>query len=189
MSGVFWALIWVVIAIVGVFVTALVTPVRLGLILRTSPDPRVKVSARLFGGLTPTIPIHDSARARPRAKEPPAKRERPWAASRQRRGRVTRAIKAAPSLLVRLVRKFHVERLEIDANVGLDDPADTGLLFGVINALAYARPRSPRVSIAIRPDFTGLRASGKAEAELSFIPAAFVPPGLRFAWSVFRPGS
>lgn len=189
MSGVLWGLLWASVLIVGAIVMLVVTPIRLGFTLRTAPDRRVRVTARLFGGLTPAIPIHDSAHAKRQPGTPPAAEKQRQAAPRRRRNRMMRMVRAAPSLLGRLFRKIRIEKLNIEADIGLEDPADTGQLFGLINALVYSRPDIPRVSIAIRPDFTGRRASGDVDAELSFIPAALAPPGLRFAWTVFGPRS
>ncbi len=90
-------------------------------------------------------------------------------------------IAAAPQLLTGLLRPIRLVRLKVDADIGLVDPADTGLLFGLLAAVSYSRPHTSAVSIAIRPNFTGPRASGELDAALSFIPIAFVPPGVRYA--------
>ena len=94
---------------------------------------------------------------------------------------------ATPKLLVDLLRPIEVSRLEIEADVGLGDPADTGQLFGLLAPIIYTQPMATVGLINVRPDFTASRASGTLLAELSFIPAAFIPPGVRFAWHVFGP--
>jgi hypothetical protein len=101
-------------------------------------------------------------------------------------GRSSRALVAAPRLLVSLLRPFRLQRLAIDADVGLSDPADTGQLIGMLAPLIYAVPRSNVVDIAIRPDFSGARVEGDLEADFSFVPAALVPPLAAFAWRVLR---
>jgi hypothetical protein len=98
-----------------------------------------------------------------------------------------RAMGAAPQLLAGLLRPVHFERLAIDADIGLADPADTGQLYGMLAAAEHALPRPARVSIIVRPDFSGSRISGEADAALSFIPLLLIPPGVRFAWRVFGP--
>lgn len=84
-----------------------------------------------------------------------------------------------------MLKPIHVERLAVDGVLGLDDPADTGQLFGVVTAARYALPARGPVSIALQPDFAGPSASGTIEACLRFIPIALVPPVTRFAWRVF----
>ena len=94
---------------------------------------------------------------------------------------------AAPQLLRGLLKPVHLERLTVDADIGLADPADTGHLYGILAAANRAWSRPPRVSIAVRPDFSGARVSGELNAALSFIPLLLIPPGVRFAWLVFGP--
>ncbi len=185
MSGTFWCLVSALGVVLVLAIVALMTPVKLGFIVRTSPRWRLKVAARLFGGLTPPISIHDSARRRRRRERPTAKRKRPSIAPRRALARIPRVIAAAPGLPAGLLRPIQLERLTVDADIGLADPADTGQLFGLLAAVTHSRPPTAAVSIAVRPDFTGPRASGELDAELSFIPVAFIPPGVRFAWRVF----
>ena len=188
LSGVLWLLSSVFAVLLILAVAALMTPVKLGFTLRTSPTWRLKIAARLLGGLAPPIPIHDSARRRPKKKTPTAKRT--WAiAPRRASARIARVIAAAPRLLAGLLRPFHLERLTIDADIGLADPADTGQLFGLLAAVNHSRPPNSAVSIAVRPDFTGPGASGELDAVLSFVPVAFIPPGIRFAWRLFGSAS
>ncbi len=185
MSGVLWSLLSALAVLLLLAIAALMTPVKFGFTVRTSPRWRLKIAARLLGGLTPPIPIHDSARRRRKKKKPTAKKSRLAIASRQALARMPRVIVGAPRLLAGLLRPIHLECLTVDADIGLADPADTGQLFGLLAAVSYSPPRTSAVSIAVRPDFTGPGASGELDAELSFIPVAFIPPGVRFAWRVF----
>jgi hypothetical protein len=184
LSGVLWFLLSVLAVLLAIAAAALMTPVKLGFTVRTSPSWRLKIAARLLGGLTPPILIHDSAWRRSKEKTPTAKKKKKAAVSRQALARIRRAIAAAPRLLAGLLRPFRLERLTVDADIGLADPADTGQLFGLLAAVNYSRPPASAVSIAVRPDFNGPRASGELDAVLSFVPAAFIPPGVRLAWRV-----
>lgn len=184
--GALWLLLSALAVLLAVAIAALVTPVRLAFTLRTSPGRQLKIAARLFGGLTPPIPIHDSARRRPKKKTRAAKlKKKPAIMSRQALTKISRVTAAAPRLVADLLRIIHLERLAVDADIGLADPADTGQLFGLLAAVTHSRPPASAVSIAVRPDFTGPRASGELDAVLSFTPAAFILPGLRFGWRVF----
>lgn len=188
--GVLWFLGWVLAFVLALVVAVLATPVKFGFTFSTSPGWRLLITMRLFGGFAPVIPLHDSSRRRPKAKKKPvARRRRLPARFRLSAARIRRGILAAPDLLAGLLRPIRLERLALDADIGLADPADTGQLFGFIAAVNHSRPAASAVSIEVRPDFTGPRASGELDAVLSFIPVAFVPPGLRFAWRVFGASS
>ncbi len=188
MSAALWILLAVLAIPLAFLVTALVTPVQIGCIARSAPTGRLMIVARLFGGLTPPIQIHDSIRQKARKKPPPPRREKKTSRSRQGMTSVRRAI-AEPHLLADLLKPIHIERLAIDADIGFDDPADTGQLYGLLSPLIHSRLPSSAVSIAVRPDFSGSRISGEAIAEVSFIPVAFLPPAVRFGWRVFGPRS
>lgn len=191
MSAAVWILLAALAIPVLLLIAALVTPVKLGCVARSAPGSRLTVVARLFGGLTPPIPIHDSTRRYVRKTPPPTKqkkKEKKASHSRQDGARVRRVI-AAPQLLVDLLRPIHIERLAIDADIGLSDPAGTGQLYGLLTPLIYSGSPASAVSIAVRPDFSGPRLTGEIVAELSFIPVAFLPPAIRLAWRAFGPYS
>lgn len=187
MSGALWFLASASLVLLVLASTVLVTPVKLAVTIRTSPRWRLKVVARLLGGLLPAISIHDNAHRR-RQRRPPKTRKKLRIGSRQTSARLIRVISVTSQLLAGLLRPIHLRRLTVDADIGLADPADTGQLFGLLAAVIHSRPPTPAVSIAVRPDFAGLRGSGALDAELSFIPVAFVPPGIQFAWRVFGSG-
>lgn len=188
LSGALWCLLSVLAALVVFAGVVIMSPVKLGFTVRTSPIWRLKIAARLLGGLTPPILIHDSARRRPK-KKPASKNKKSVTVSREASTRISRAIAGAPRLLTGLLRPIRLERLSIDADIGLGDPADTGQLFGILTGLSYSLPPSSPVSITMRPDFTSKHASGELTAALSFTPLAFIPPGIRFAWHVFGSSS
>ncbi len=186
MSGVLWGLLLTLVVILLLVGVALATPVKLAVAMTTSPQKRLKIVARLFGGMTPAIAIHDSAYQQQQKKAPKARKKK-VTRSRRMLGRFPRVVAAMPQLLTGLLRPIHLERLAIDADIGVADPADTGQLYGMLAAANHAWPQPNRVSIIVRPDFTGSRASGELDAVLSFIPLCLIPPGVRFAWHVFGP--
>jgi hypothetical protein len=188
MSVLLWGVL-VVVAVLAVLILALlVTPLCLDVTMCTSPKWRLKVAVRLFGGLTPPIPIHDSDRQRAKQKEPSHARirqKKEAGRSRPTFARVRRVVSAAPHLLIDLLRPIHIQYLKVDLDVGLMDPADTGQLFGLLVPVIYSRRQTDAVSIAVRPDFTSARLSGEITGMLTFIPVAFIPPAIRFAWCAF----
>lgn len=179
--------LWLFAFLVVLALAAVVTPVKLRLRFRSSPQWRLRIDARLFGGATPAIPFHDSARRRSKKRKKAGTRRTLRNNTGNKKTSSFRMFEAAPKLLGELLRSIEVSRLEIDADVGLGDPADTGQLFGLLVPIIYTQPMATVGLINVRPDFTASRASGTLLAELSFIPAAFIPPGVRFAWHVFGP--
>jgi hypothetical protein len=193
MSALSWGLLFALAALAVLALAVLATPVKLEFTMRSSPRRRVKIAARLLGGLTPPIVIHDSDRQGRKAKHrqavvKPGRRER-GKMSRQALARVRRAIIAAPHLLADLLRPIHIEQLTADADIGLADPADTGQVFGLLAPVIYSRLASDVLSIAVRPDFMTPGFSGEVFAKLSVTPVAFIAPATRFAWHIFGPRS
>lgn len=197
MEVVLWTIAVAVMVPIGLVFAALALPVHLRLQAETGEAGRVRAHLRLFGGLTPWIRLVDTGRETARNQPaPPAKtaqapdeparkkrrRRRGWL--RPDRAMLRRALAALPDLIAGEVRRIHLDRLEIDADLGLDDPADTGRLFGVIMPLVYL-PRPGWARLDLRPDFAGARFDGRALAALHLTPAALLGPVIRFAWAVF----
>ncbi|MGI9426043.1 MAG: DUF2953 domain-containing protein [Hyphomicrobiaceae bacterium] len=179
------ALLVISCSVVVVIVTAVVTPVQVKLLMQSAPHRRLTLAARLFGGITPSIPIHDSTRERARRR--PLKESQ--LTSRRERGKTTlrnrRMLFAAPQLVDGLLRSIKLTSIEVDGDIGLGDPADTGQFLGLLVPIKYALPPSSVVSVDVRPDFTARRLSGRFVAEFAFVPVALVLPCARFAWRVF----
>lgn len=180
-------------AVLATLVLAMfLTPVKLDFIMKSSPRWRLKIGARLFGGLSPPIIIHDSdhrGSKKDKRLKSPRERKQKVKMSRQALVRIPGAIAAAPHLLADLLRPIHIEQLKVDADIGLGDPADTGRVFGLFAPMIYSWPPADTVSIAVRPNFSASRISGEIIAKLSFIPVAFVLPAARFAWHIYGPYS
>ena len=192
-TGLLYGVLWAVAMLAMLLLVLLVTPIKLDLSMRTSPKWRLKIAARLLGGLTPPIPIHDSDRQRAKKKKPPdpkrKRRKKETGLSRPAFAKGRRMISAAPDLLIDLLRPIHIQYLKVDMDIGLMNPADTGQLFGLLVPVIYSRRQNDTVSITVRPDFTAARLSGEITAMLNFIPVAFIPPAIRFAWRAFGPRS
>ncbi len=136
----------------------------------------------------------------------------------RRRGRLRRAMALAGRKLVRrrrdlfsvlrsegfmrravyrvrdLVRSLRHRRLRLQCVVGLDDPADTGRVMGILAPLRLfagrkmAFGRDSKVAFELIPDFTGPRCTGYWCASVRFVPLKLVGIFLAFLFSppVFR---
>jgi len=181
-AAAFWALLAIIALLVTAVIAFAVTPVRLRCILRSEPKGQAVVVARLLAGLMPPIRVFDSSRRA--AKRQRRVKKRPGT---PRFRHVSHVVQQVPELLTDLLQRIRVRRLVVDADIGLGDPADTGQVFGLLQAARYAVPAAPGVSVNIRPDFEERRLSGWLAAEMSFIPVTFLPPVLRFVWRAFGP--
>jgi hypothetical protein len=193
MSAALWILLAVLAIPLVLLIAVLVTPVQIGCIAHSATGGRLMIGVRLFGGLTPSIRLYDSARRNVRKKPPKAKQKKEKKKEKKKKKtkrahqgltHVRRTI-AEPQLLMDLLKPIHIERLAIDADIGFADPADTGQLYGLLIPMIHSGLLASPVSIAVRPDFSGARLSGEIVAKLSFIPIAFLPPAVRFAWCVW----
>ncbi len=123
------------------------------------------------------------------------KRKVPW--------RRVRAALRSPGFLGRGLRfaadaatVLRVRSLRGTARIGLDDPADTGLLWAVLGPLHAGIATVPVADIHIEPVFAGTTFAARGTGEVRVIPGrllfaaiAFVtsPVTLRAAWAAARP--
>lgn len=133
---------------------------------------------------------HRLRRASRMGKQVVRRRRRIFAALRTP-GFIRRIIKLTRDLL----RALKPRRLRVEFIIGLDDPADTGRLWGLLAPLRLlfgtrSIGKSSGVSVEITPDFIGPRFTGYSCASVQFVPLqliglfvgfAFSPPLLRAA--------
>ncbi|MCC0076608.1 MAG: DUF2953 domain-containing protein [Rhodobacter sp.] len=194
------ALLWLIVGLAAVAIAALAAllllPVQLW--VQAASDPaHLLVRLRLFGGALPWIRVIDSDRpgrggsVEPRAAEAEQllEEEAPAPAARLSRRRMWRMLRAVPALLQGLAGPVRLERLWLEARLGLDDPAETGQLFGALTPLVYGLGGAwpGRVSLQLAPEFSGPVLEGRGEVILSVVPVRWFGPGLRFAWAGFGP--
>jgi hypothetical protein len=187
---------WVAGLLLLALATVLLVPVRLIACVQTSPRLAYTLEARWFGARAPRITLVDSRRPShhaanrwrsKRAAHPArARRVRP---TRRRlgRGSGSRMLAALPSLLGEVMGSIRWESFRLDAEFGLDDPADTGQLYGCLTPLQVGMPWPPGVCIALRPNFERACLEGELQATLRLRAAALLPPAVRFAWRAFGP--
>lgn len=91
------------------------------------------------------------------------------------------------SRLVRLVRRLasriHVRRLRLYLRLGLDDPADTGRLWGMVGTWAWAVPVPASADLVIEPEFTGEAFQIDGEGAVRIVPFEILATLIAFALS------
>ncbi|MFC2017985.1 DUF2953 domain-containing protein [Chloroflexota bacterium] len=81
-------------------------------------------------------------------------------------------------------RLLNIRELKLYLRVGLDDPADTGMLFAVAGSATLFLRRYPSLDIQIEPDFERENLRGHLQGELRLIPIKFIRPVVRLVFSI-----
>ena len=151
------------------------------------PNFRVKLSW-LFGLVSKEL--------RKGKKEPEEKRKvvkgKPKRRKRGIRARTVLRILRTKGLLRRLgrllrdiVSRLTIRQFRIDFRIGLDDPADTGLLFAIIGPATFFLGCSWRHQINVEPSFEDEAVfEGYLYGTVRLRPIQLVPPCMRFVFSL-----
>ncbi len=182
---------WLAIAIACLVAAVLLLLwVPLDLVIRVDVHGRPKVVLRVgwFFGLVSREIKPEGRRPRPKEEKPRARRS--LAQGRRGLGTLydilrTRGILRQVARLVKdVLRQIKFRRLEVDMRLGLDDPADTGFLFGLLGpATVFVGPGASR-QIRLQPVFGDAAVcEGHIDGSLRLQPIRLVPPILRFMFS------
>jgi Protein of unknown function (DUF2953) len=179
---------WLVLAVLAVALAAvLFVPVTIELSIVTQPESSAaRVSARIgwlvFSLRTPRAGGDDERPPAARPATPGRKTRRP---GRGHAGAM--AVLRSPGVLRRcarlgaeLLRRLWPDRIRIEARVGLDDPADTGMLVGWGYALHAFAPTRQGSSFRLEPDFSGAVFMGRADLRWSRSMASLLWPVVTF---------
>jgi len=91
------------------------------------------------------------------------------------------AMLRSPGFLSRLIRLLHhirgcihIRQLRLQVRLGLDDPANTGQLWGIVGPLALAVPVPAGADVAIQPEFTGATFQIDGEGAIRIVPIEII---------------
>ena len=90
----------------------------------------------------------------------------------------------------RILSTVKMRHISLQLRVGLDDPGDTGLLWGAVAPVAaYAGSLYPG-ALELEPDFSSAQFTGRGAVSVRIVPLRWLPPILLFALnpSVLRAG-
>lgn len=167
------ALVWIVAALVAVLLAVLLLPWHVRVRGTTAPLD-LRVHLRLLGGYAPGIPIPLKAasdRGTPRKDK-----------TRKRRRKKRRRPRGLRDLVLGLLAAFRLRRLRLTGRIGLSDPADTGIVWGLLTPFVYTL-RGPGRRIDIAPDFSGPCLDLRGAGDLVIRPTRLLRAGLAFAWA------
>ncbi len=96
-------------------------------------------------------------------------------------------IEGVPSKLLRLVRQifscFKIRQLDADLRIGLDDPADTGMLYALLWPAFTSFNSSSPMRVNVEPSFTELALEVDLRGRIRLFPIKLVGTLLRFVLS------
>jgi hypothetical protein len=173
--------------IVALLVALLALPMELA--FRASlggPGAPFERSGRLrwaFGMVEMSLPGRKISRGK-RAKQKPKREARYKKSERLRIRRLLlspAAWERARVLLAGLVRAMRWRVFRFEARFGLDDPADTGQLWGAVGTILYMLP--PRLDVMVQPVFEGPDFAFDGEAEIRLVPLRVIAVLLLFGLS------
>jgi hypothetical protein len=98
-------------------------------------------------------------------------------------------------LCMRVTGGLGLDRIELQARIGLDDPADTGLVFGAVGSVC-ALAAGPRLRLELVPDFDrpvlqwnmAVRARPRPLRLMTAVASFFTAPAVIAAWRAPRLG-
>lgn len=178
-------LCWILAAVFAIVVAVTALPVRLQASARSTPHLRVQVRISPLAGIAPYLSIIDSDRPKRKSADKTKTAKPPKRKKGAFSGAGPKLLPNAPRLIAQWLRQIRFHSLTARGGLGLTDPAETGVLFGMLCPLIYGSPPSERISISVTPVFERPCLEGQFEATVSVIPLSLVPAAARFVWSSF----
>jgi len=183
LSAVLLVLAGLVLFIVLVVLILLCLPMRLDLNFNSTAKPPVDFRIAMLGGLLP-LPMargaHTDAPAKSKKKVSKKKRSRSWT-----KDDLLRLLRHLPRLLSRLIGTVKFESLRATFGFGFDNPADTGMVYGMLNPLERTIGNSEKRQIMLHPDFDRAKFQSQGKMVARFTPITIFPPLFSYGWIVF----
>lgn len=173
----------ILVALLGVLLLALCAPVRVAAGFDTDTLSGLQFKVDLFGGL---ISLPGLGEIAPRPEE---KAHRSRKVKKPKSGLVPAhfldMLRAGPKLLSRLSKRISLDRLKARIAFGFPDPADTGIVYGVLSPIVLSARLPERSSFVLQPGFERATFSGRGDIAARFTPILLVSPMIEFAWTAF----
>lgn len=138
----------------------------------------------LFGLVRVPLPAPDVGAPSDPQRHPARRRRRRWKPGRLLRPRTL--LSPVASLLRRLLGCVRVRSLRLRLRLGLDDPADTGLLCAWVLPLRLALPAAVAEAIRFEPDFAAERFEYAGRGRIGFVPLRVIGVLLLFGLGLLR---
>lgn len=178
-------LLWALACLLLLLVVLLAIPVEVKFDLRRWEGERKSSIALvwLFGAVR--LPLGSKARSKP--KQP--KKVEKAKDGRSRVGRLLSMLQTEgfPGRVLQLARdlfrRIRIRDLSLDTRLGLDDPADTGRLWGIVGPLFVMLPASRVMQVSVQPDFAAEVFEYQGRGHISIVPIQVLALLIAFALS------
>lgn len=171
--------LWIVAGILLLVVLVLSVPVDLTFDVTADGDGRRRLRVGWLFGLVGKDLLPRKKKGPPKVKKPKKAKEEKKARKRKKPDlglimsvlRTRGLLAGVVRLLRRMLRSLHVRELDADLRVGLPDPADTGVLYGVLWSVFAFRSASGPVRFRMEPAFEGAAFEASARGAVRVFPA------------------
>lgn len=167
--------LYVVVGIALLVVVVLSIPVDVVFEFETTQRARPRIKVGWLFGLV-------WKRVEPRRKRPAERRRRalrPFLSILRTRGLMAGVLR----LVRRMLRRLHLRRLNADVTLGLDDPADTGILWFMLWPAIAALSSLRRADVRLEPCFAGASFEVRMCGALRVFPIEMGGPLVAFVFS------
>ena len=179
--------LYVVAGILLVIVLVLSVPVDLVFDFRTGGDRKAVLRVEWLFGLVGKRLLPRKKPEKPRKAEKPRKSKRrdlrsflSYVALVRTRGVLTAFVRLAR----RMVGSLHIRQVNADLRFGLDDPADTGMVYGVLWPALVLPVMSSPIKLRMEPVFDSPTFEAALQGRVRVFPAEMVANVLRFVFSL-----
>jgi hypothetical protein len=163
-------ILYIIVGLIAGFALILLIPVDFVFRLRTEGEPAASARVEWLFGMA--------------KKEIVRKKKKPAAKKRRQEGIVTRLRRRVVlGLVKRLLRAVEFNRLNGFIRLGLDDPASTGIVYGICQFLLTFASLPPGSDFRVEPDFNELAFRADVEGRVRVIPLQVTGITLGFVFS------
>lgn len=190
MAAALTIVLWGMLGLFLLILLLLATPLRITSRLQSGSERTIVITVRAFGGLSPQLVVFDSANKKQKSpterKNKPSPRIKGWSLEI---GKLRRIVRTTPNFLVSLIRTLRIEKLSVDAEFGLGDPADTGEAYGMLAPFIFNIPDNKKYRIKLFPNFDQKGVWGDALIAIRVTPFVVIIQIAEAMWRILAPPS
>ncbi len=163
-----WVL-YLILGLVALFIALLAVPIDLVFLVERGGESRSRARVNWLWGLLGKD-IHRGEKKPEKEPKKRRRRVRPFLSAMRSKGFVRRALRFLRDLL----RRVKVRDLTLDAQVGLGDPFQTGMLFALVGPATVSLTALPTASVSVRPGFDVDGFMGRFSGDVRVVPLSVI---------------
>ena len=172
--------LYIVIGIVLFVIILLSIPIEMAFDYHTLNRPKTSVKLRWLFGI-----IHkDMARKKIKSEKKVKKRKKRSIAPFIKLLTIEGLSNKIITLARQILKQIRIKKINAELKFGLDDPADTAMLYSILWPAFLCREASGNIRLSIEPSFDEPGFEGRANFIIGLIPITLVRPILRFLFSI-----